>query len=128
MEVTNTSNQGPVPLRRPANDDRIDITRVNRDGIQDATVDISEIRAPQEPFKLRGQRGTDDSEGTRTKKDSIELSEEARRLLAEEQTKTKDADGRREQHVADMARLYRMGELNTRERIERAAVGMLEAE
>lgn len=125
MEVTNTSNQGPLPLRRTAHDDRIDFTRVNRDGIQEATVDISEIRAPQEPFKLRGQRGTDDSEGTHTRKDSIELSEEARRLLAKEQEPAKAVDERRERHVADLAKLYRDGELNTRERIERAASGIL---
>ena len=128
MEVTNTSNQGPLPLRRSTHDDRIDITRVNRDGIQDATVDISEIRASQEPFKLRGQRGADDSEAAHTQKDSIVLSDEARRLLAEEQKPAKGADERREKHVADLAKRYRDGELNTRERIERAAAGMLAAD
>ena len=53
MEVTSTSNQGPIQPRRPSAEGRIDLTRINRDGIQDATEDISEIRAPPmaNPFR-----------------------------------------------------------------------------
>ena len=122
MEVTNPSNQGPLPVRRTAPDERIDITRVNREGIQDATVDISEIRAPREPYRLEGQRGTEDSEAGHEKRDSIQLSEEGRRMLAAEK---QDVDAKREERVQDLTRLYREGVLNTRERIERAAAGIL---
>lgn len=128
MEVTNTSNQGALPLRRSAHDDRIDITRSNRDGIQEATVDISEIRAPQEPYKLRGQRGADDSEASHEKRDSIELSLEARRMLAADKVTVEAADTRREKHVEELVKSYREGTLNTRERIDRAAAGMLAAD
>lgn len=122
MEVTNTSNQGPLPARRIAPDDRIDITRVNRDGIQDATVDISEIRAPKEPFQLRGQRGAEDTQDNHEKRDSIELSDEGRRMLAAERA---GGDSKREERVHELSRHYREGTLNTQERIERAAAGIL---
>lgn len=125
MEVTSTSNQGPLPLRRHLHDDRIDITRVNRDGIQEATEDISEIRAPQEPFALRGDRNTSDAQGARGQKDSIELSEDARRLMAAKEPSPEKVDERRKERVAELAKSYREGTLATRERVERAAAAML---
>src|SRR5205085_899092 len=96
MEVTSTSNQGPIQPRRQANDDRIDLTRINRDGIRDATEDIAEIRAPQEPYAIRMQRLAGESRETRgTQGDQIELSPEARKLLAEEGQAATTADERR---------------------------------
>jgi hypothetical protein len=104
MEVTSTSNQGPIQPRRQGNDERIDLTRINRDGIRDATEDIAEIRAPQEPYAIRMQR-----------------------LLAQEGEKSTSTDERRARRVAELRQEYLDGKLATPERAERAAVRMLEA-
>ncbi len=125
MEVTSTSNQGPIQPRRTTHDERIDLTRVNRDGIQEATEDISEIRAPQEPYALRGQRTASDSQATRSQKDSIEFSDDAKRLLAGKQVTTDKAEERRKERVAELEKSFREGTLSTRERVERAAAAML---
>lgn len=125
MEVTSTSNTGPVQPRRSSPDGRVDITRHNRDGIEEATVDISEIRGPQEPYGLRQQRRAAEGEGRTDGGDRIELSEEARRLLAQDADKAPEADAARKERLAELEKSYREGTLNTRERVDRAAASLL---
>lgn len=122
MEVTSTSNQGPIQPRRLGGDERIDITKVNRDGIQDATEDISEIRAPLEPFAVRMRRqATEAGSATNSSQDKIELSDEARRMLAQEAKAQSDEKVARERRIAELRQQYHEGRLNTHERMERAA-------
>ncbi|MBK7878533.1 MAG: hypothetical protein IPJ77_22990 [Planctomycetes bacterium] len=125
MEVTSTSNSNPIQPRRNSLEERIDITRVNRDGIQEATEDISEIRAPQEPFALRGQRQATEGQGTRSQQDRIDLSDDAKRLLASKDAANEKVDERRKERLAELEKSYREGTLASRERIERAATAML---
>jgi hypothetical protein len=124
MEVTSTSNSGPLQPRRSSADDRVDITRHNRDGIEEATVDIAEIRAPQEPWGLRHKTRSDETGSETPQRDRIELSDEGRRLLAKE-SETASAEAERKERVAELERSYREGTLNTRERIDRAAASLL---
>ena len=109
-QTPNPSRQGP--LERAS---RIDITRPNRDGIRRATVDIAEIRGPNEHDFKQLQEAATSREG-----DRIELSETAIRLAAGEV----DGDARRA-HVEELRRQYLEGSLNSPERVERAAVQML---
>jgi len=125
MEVTSSNNQGPVAPRRQVDAERIDITRINRDGIRDATEDISEIRAPLEPYALRGKRQATETDADGG--DRIELSEEARKLLAHEQAKPAAAEDAREARLAELRQMYVEGRLNTRERVDQAASEMLSA-
>src|SRR5262245_44762071 len=111
MEVTSSNNQGPLPQRRLADSDRIDFTRINRDGIQDATEDISEIRAPQEPYALRMQHQATDAGSAG---DRIELSDEAKKLLAREKA---EATGAAEAHDARAARLAELKKMYTEGRL-----------
>lgn len=122
MEVTSTSNQGPLLPRRL--EDRIDLTRINRDGIQDATEDIAEIRAPVEPYSVRMQRQVADEAPARSNGDRIEVSEDAKRLLAGAAAGA-DADAAREKRIQELKQLHAENKLLTRERSERAAFEML---
>jgi anti-sigma28 factor (negative regulator of flagellin synthesis) len=126
MEVTSTSNQGPLQPRRSGGDDRIDITKLNRDGIEDATQDISELRAPVEPYAVRMRRQAADVGGTtNSTQDKIELSDEARRMLAQETQTKVDAAAARTERLAELRRQYEEGRLNTSERADRAATEIL---
>lgn len=126
MEVTSTSNQGPLQPRRQGGEDRIDITKLNRDGIEDATQDISELRAPIEPYAVRMRRQAADAGGTTSSThDKIELSDEARRMLAQETQAKVDSATARTEHLAELRRQYEEGRLNTSERAERAATEIL---
>lgn len=124
MEVTSTSNQGPIQPRRSNHEERIDLTRINRDGIHDATEDIAEIRGPQESYAVRMQRQTAEAASNRANADRVELSEDAKRLLAASSA-PHDADGTRKKRVDELRQLHEQGKLNTRERAERAAYSML---
>lgn len=126
MEVTSTSNPQPIQPRRNG-DDRIDLTRVNRDGIREATEDIAEIRAPQEPYAVRMKRQAGEATGNRSKEDQIELSPEARKLLEEDGKVGATADERRAKRLDELRQRYLEGRLSTPERAERAAVRMLES-
>lgn len=126
MEVTSTSNQGPLQPRRLVGDDRIDITKLNRDGIHDATEDISEVRAPIEPFAVRMHRqAADAGETSSSTQDKIELSDEARRMLAQETQAKVDTEAARKQRLAELRQAYQDGTLNTSERVDRAATEIL---
>lgn len=124
MEVTSTSNQGPIQPRRITHEERIDLTRINRDGIHDATEDIAEIRAPQEPYSVRMQRQTAEAAASRSNADRVEVSDDAKRLLAASST-PHDADAARHKRLDELRQLHTQGKLNTRERAERAAYSML---
>lgn len=124
MEVTSTSNQGPIQPRRITHEERIDLTRINRDGIHDATEDIAEIRGPQESYAVRMQRQAAEAASSRSNADRVELSEDAKRLLASSAA-PKDTDGTRQKRVDELRQLHEQGKLNTRERAERAAYSML---
>lgn len=123
MEVTSTSNQGPLQPRRI--EERIDLTRINRDGIQDATEDIAEIRAPQEPYSVRMQRHVADEAPARSNGDRVEVSEDAKRLLAGVAARA-DEDAARQKRVEELRLLHSENKLLTRERSERAAFEMLQ--
>jgi hypothetical protein len=124
MEVTSTSNQGPIQPRRGNADERIDLTRVNRDGIHDATEDIAEIRAPQEPYSVRAQRHVAEEAASRSNADRIEVSEDAKRLLAANQS-ADETDKARVDRVEELRKQHAEGRLNSRERVERAAFELL---
>lgn len=128
MEVTSTSNQGPIQPRRLPGEERIDITKLNRDGIHDATEDISEVRAPIEPLAVRMHRqAADASENASSTQDKIELSPEARHMLAQETQAKVDAESARKQRIAELRQAYQDGKLNTSERVDRAATEILSA-
>jgi len=124
MEVTSTSNQGPIQPRRSG--EGIDITKLNRDGIDDATEDISELRAPIEPYAVRMRRqAADVGATTSSTHDKIELSDEARRMLAQETQAKADSAAAHTERLAELRRAYQEGRLNTSERADRAATEML---
>ena len=125
MEVAST-NQGPIPPRRQSSEERIDLTRGNREGISRATEDISEIRAPQEPYGVRMPRQGNESGETRgSRADRVEVSEEAHRMLAQEGKKVSSADEKRARHLSELKHSYEGGTLNSPERVQRAAIEML---
>lgn len=108
MEIHNQSIQGPRPNRRSPGEGPIDITRLNRDG----------IRQVKEDF-----------ESEQYSTDRIELSKEGQ-VLATEEARADEikAEALRQEKVQELRRQYENGELNTPERIDRAAERLLSNE
>ncbi len=105
MEINNQPIQGPRPNRRSINEPSIDITRRNRESIEQVAQDFEDA-----------QYSTD----------RIELSSEGQALAAgqvkADEAKTKDAH---QEKVQELKRQYLDGKLNTPERVEKAAHKML---
>ena len=112
-----------MEIRLPFNDPRLkppgaDITRTNREGI--------ESQVPREPRLEDAQRVERESTP-----DRIDLSIESRTLSkdveASAQARLRDDDVRSER-VRELRAAHERGELNTDERVQRAADRMLEGE
>jgi hypothetical protein len=100
-----------------ARQDSIELSESGRDA---AGVEDDRRRGP-EVSELRQRLAYNDAE---PRSDSIDLSPEARRLAAHREEQG-GAVEQREQHVAELKRLYQEGRLNSPERVERAAERML---
>jgi len=107
--------------RQPADDrakaaGRIDLTRPNREAIAESNPPIS----PPEPHRAEAR--------VMEARDRIEVSETARRVADRVQTADRADERRRAERVRDLERAHERGELNTDERVERAAARLLESE
>jgi hypothetical protein len=106
MEIPNQPVQGPRPNRRSANEQPIDLTRMNREAIRQSTEEFEQAQYSA---------------------DRIDLSEEGRALAADAakvETRADDARKAESAHqakVQELRKQYLEGRLNTPERVERAA-------
>jgi hypothetical protein len=111
MEIPNQPVQGPRPNRRSNNEQPIDLTRLNREAIQRSTEEFQQAQY--------------------STSDSIELSKEGQALAAgaaKEETKADEARKAETAHqakVQDLRQKYLHGQLNTPERVHKAAHKML---
>jgi anti-sigma28 factor (negative regulator of flagellin synthesis) len=110
MEIHHQSVPEPRPSQGSKDWPRIDVTRGNRAAIHRATEKA-----------LEDQRETDPSEA---RSDRLELSQEARRL-AEQADLGKEPTEAELERVRELRAQYESGELNTYERVQRAAGRML---
>lgn len=104
---------------------RLDITRPNRAGIAKSVEEAERAkelrRQEQRELAKTNDPGTETSSGS----DRIELSPHAK-ILAEKGSTAPGADEEaRAERVAELKAAYEAGTLNTPERVERAAEGLL---
>jgi hypothetical protein len=139
MEIHHQSVPDPRPSRGSKDWSRIDVTRGNRDSIQRSTEKVleeqraatrdidresaTEAASRASPSKEAARAAADESSAGG---DRLELSQEAQRLaeqvnLGSEPTEAELA------RVRELRALYESGELNTYERVQRAAERMLGA-
>lgn len=133
MEINNQPLRGARPGGRPDADDSIDFTRVNREGIQRATEEISELRGAREAGadkKVQKTSGKPDvAAPSRTtekgsKGDRLEISQAAQQLARRESDGV-ESSARRQARVDELKQQHSSGTLNTHARAERAAGSML---
>ena len=93
---------------------KIDLTQSLREGVRKFTAEFEPRRLEKAPAPER-------------EADRIELSEEARTLAARD-TEVRNVEEARRAHVENLRAAYRDGQLNTPERVERAAERLLGAE
>lgn len=113
-------NQQPGPRPIPDGELQVDITRPNRQ-MNEAVLKDQEARRAQEAEK-RSTKAARESNA-----DRIEVSPEARLMLARSENAKLDAAETKKQHVAEMHERYLEGTLVTKERIEKAADAILGA-
>lgn len=144
MEIQNQSMPVPRPSPGGSKDwPRIDVTRDNRAWIRQATDETIQEQRP-EPGELDNEtarlqradalartkvaqetaRGVTEKSGSRT--DRLDLSEEAKRL-SEQAIQSAEPTEAERARVQELRALHEKGELNTYERVQRAAERMLGA-
>ena len=101
-----------------------DITRPNREAIASS---IEELREVQEAARARGRAPDEAAEARAERGDEIRLSERTRER-AEALEKARERSPGEAARVAELKALRERGELNTDERIERAASKLLSGE
>lgn len=105
MEINNQPIQGPRPNRRSISDPTIDITRRNRESIQQVAQDFEDAQYSA---------------------DRIELSSEGQALAAgQAKVDESKAEAAHQEKVQELKQLYLEGKLNTPERVANAAQKML---
>jgi hypothetical protein len=133
MEIQAQSVPGSQPSRRPQDERGIDLTKTNREGIERVVIERRASRATEtrdvgsDVRKLREDVLDTSGEETREARkddaahtDRIELSHEARTLLARQSAQKAD-DADRAARVEELRKRYLEGSLDTPARIERAA-------
>ena len=110
MEIHHPSAPEPRPSQGAKDWPSIDVTRSNRAAIHRATEKVLEEQREAETTETRGDR--------------LDLSQEARRL-AEQADLGKEPSEAELERVRELRAQYERGELNTYERVERAAGRML---
>jgi hypothetical protein len=119
MEINKQPSQGPR-IRRSG--DGIDITRLNRDGIQKV---VEELEAGQVE-ELRSKRAPELASAARSEAgDQIEVSEEAKQLLARAGVGAPKQDEARQARLQELKTRYLEGTLNTPELVDQTASKLL---
>lgn len=136
MQIGNSSPQGPRP-GRPGDRRAIDLTRENREGLQEAADKaLDQIQRSAEADQIEAARKADEKEAARAieartnsrAQDKIELSSGAERLASGELPGPRGAQETpeaRSQRIADLKDALKSGDLHSPERLARAAERLL---
>ncbi len=122
MATINNSTPGNRPL--PDGELAVDITRPNRQ-MNEAAVKEIEARRAQDSEERAREAAREASR--KTAPDRIEVSSEARLMLARSQGSQKDEATERKERTSELRQQYLEGRLVTQERVEKAADSMLGA-
>ena len=127
MNVSNNRPIGPVPSEQGSSKLDPDLTKVNRDGVEYTREMVREHTSTANEKVLEQQETKVSATRSKLSREMVELSNESRRLAAEESLGPggkRETSEDRDARIAELEESHRSGNLNTTDRA-RAAAGRL---